>query len=90
MWADGIHCNVHIRDNEGRTKDLNAVVGGRPASGLSWKEVLLSLQARGVVYAPESTIGDGEHFGDTSTSRTPYGKSISSTESMNIHSRKKP
>ncbi len=41
------------------TKELIAVVDGRRESELSWKEVLLSLQARGLIYAPELAIGDG-------------------------------
>jgi transposase-like protein len=41
------------------TKELIAVVDGRRESELSWKEVLLSLQVRGLIYAPELTIGDG-------------------------------
>jgi transposase-like protein len=41
------------------TKELIAVVDGHRESELSWKEVLLSLKARGLTYAPELAIGDG-------------------------------
>ena len=41
------------------TKELVAVVDGHRESELSWKEVLLSLKARGLMYAPELAIGDG-------------------------------
>ena len=41
------------------TKELIAVVDGLRESELSWKEVLLSLQARGLMHAPELAIGDG-------------------------------
>jgi predicted esterase len=35
------------------TKELVAVVDGHRESELSWKEVLLSLKARGLMHAPE-------------------------------------
>ena len=41
------------------TKELIAVVDGQRESELSWKEVLLSLKARGLMHAPELAIGDG-------------------------------
>lgn len=41
------------------TKELIAVVDGRRESELSWKEVLLSLRARGLMHAPELAVGDG-------------------------------
>jgi len=41
------------------TKELIAVVDGHRESELSWKEVLLSLKARGLMHAPELAIGDG-------------------------------
>ena len=41
------------------TKELVAVVDGHRESELSWKEVLLSLKARGLMHAPELAIGDG-------------------------------
>jgi transposase-like protein len=41
------------------TKELVAVVDGHRESELSWKEVLLSLKARGLIHAPELAIGDG-------------------------------
>jgi len=43
----------------GGTKELIAVVDGHRESELSWKEVLLSLKARGLMHAPELAIGDG-------------------------------
>jgi transposase-like protein len=41
------------------TKELIAVVDGHRESEISWKEVLLSLNARGLTQAPELAIGDG-------------------------------
>ena len=41
------------------TKELIAVVDGHRESELAWKEVLLSLKSRGLMYAPELAIGDG-------------------------------
>jgi putative transposase len=41
------------------TKELIAVVDGRRESELSWKAILLSLQSRGLMHAPELAIGDG-------------------------------
>ena len=41
------------------TKELIAVVDGYRESELSWKEILLGLQARGLMPAPELAIGDG-------------------------------
>jgi transposase-like protein len=41
------------------TKELIAVVDGHRESELSWKEILLSLKARGLMHAPELAIGDG-------------------------------
>ena len=41
------------------TKELIAVVDGQRESELSWKEVLLSLKARGLMHAPELAVGDG-------------------------------
>ena len=41
------------------TKELIAVVDGVRESELSWKEVLLSLKSRGLMFAPELAIGDG-------------------------------
>ena len=38
------------------TKELIAVVDGHRESELSWKEVLLSLKARGLMHAPELAI----------------------------------
>lgn len=40
-------------------KELIAVVDGVRESELSWKEVLLSLKARGLMHAPELAVGDG-------------------------------
>jgi putative transposase len=41
------------------TKELIAVVDGRRESELSWKEILLDLEARGLTRGPELAIGDG-------------------------------
>ncbi|TWU58870.1 Transposase, Mutator family [Rubripirellula tenax] len=42
---------------EGKKK-LVAVVDGQRESELSWREVLLSLKAQGLLHAPELAIGD--------------------------------
>ena len=41
------------------TKELIAVVAGLRESELSWKEVLLDLQSRGLAHAPMLAVGDG-------------------------------
>ncbi|MBW2557777.1 MAG: transposase [Deltaproteobacteria bacterium] len=58
IWADGIHCNVRMEENQcllviiGATKDgrkkVIAIEGGVRESDLSWTEVLVDLKHRGL------------------------------------------
>ncbi len=48
---------VLMRATADGTKELIAVVDGQQESELSWKEVLLSLKARGLMHAPEMGKG---------------------------------
>ncbi len=69
IWADGIYSNVRMGDRQcllvviGATadgvKELLAIEGGYRESELSWKELMLDLQHRGLDVAPELAIGDG-------------------------------
>lgn len=70
IWVDGIHFNVRLEDerccilviigvDEQGNKELIAVEAGFRESALSWKEILLSLRARGLEEAPKLAIGDG-------------------------------
>jgi transposase-like protein len=73
IWADGIHVNVRLEDEENRRqcilvvmgatadgrKELIAVQDGYRESEQSWSELLLSLKQRGLTTAPELAIGDG-------------------------------
>ena len=69
FWADGIYCNVRMDDKQcllvivGATKDgtkeLVALEGGFRESELSWTQVLLDLQSRGLKKGPKLAIGDG-------------------------------
>ena len=69
FWADGIYCNVRMDDKQcllviiGATKDgtkeLVALEGGFRESELSWTQLLLDLQSRGLKKGPELAIGDG-------------------------------
>ena len=70
VWADGIYTNVRLEEDrvcmlvlmgatkEGK-KELIAVASGFRESEQSWTELLLDLQARGLVIAPKLAIGDG-------------------------------
>ena len=70
MWADGIHFNVRLEEDrqcilvlmgataDGR-KELIAVQDGHRESEQSWKEMLLSLQDRGLTVAPKLAVADG-------------------------------
>ena len=72
IWADGIHVNVRLEDQENRRqcilvvmgatadgrKELIAVQDGYRESEQSWSELLLSLKQRGLTTAPELAIGD--------------------------------
>ena len=70
IWADGIHFNIRLEEDRqcilvvlGATadgkKELLAIADGYRESAQSWKEVLLDLQARGLVLPPKLAIGDG-------------------------------
>ena len=69
FWADGIYCNVRMDDKQcllvivGATKDgtkeLVALEGGFRESELSWTQLLLDLQSRGLKKGPKLAIGDG-------------------------------
>ena len=73
VWADGVHFNVRLEE-EGSNKQcilvlmgataegvkaLIAVTDGYRASEQSWRELLLSVQSRGLVVSPSLAIGDG-------------------------------
>jgi putative transposase len=70
VWADGVHFNIRLEEDRqcilvlmGATadgkKELLAVLDGFRESEQSWKELLLDVQARGLVIAPKLAIGDG-------------------------------
>lgn len=69
VWADGIHMNVRMDNNQcllvliGATEDgqkeLLAVEDGHRESAQSWREVLVNLKQRGLEIAPKLAIGDG-------------------------------
>jgi len=73
IWADGIHFNVRLEDAgankqcilvligataEGK-KELIAIADGYRESKQSWRELLLSVKARGLNATPKLAIGDG-------------------------------
>ena len=70
IWADGVYFNVRLEGSRqcilvllGATadgqKELIAVQAGQRESELSWKELLLGVQARGLTIDPALAIGDG-------------------------------
>ena len=73
VWADGIHVNVRLEDEENRRqcllvlmgatadghKELIAVADGYRESEQSWTELLVSLRSRGLQMPPKLAIGDG-------------------------------
>ena len=73
VWADGIHVNVRLGDQENKRqcilvimgatpegkKELIAVQDGYRESEQSWTELLLDLQHRGLKQMPELAVGDG-------------------------------
>jgi len=70
LWADGIHCNARMEDarlcllvligaTEDGTKELIAVEDGYRESEQSWRELLVGLQARGLIFEPKLAVGDG-------------------------------
>jgi putative transposase len=70
VWADGVHFNIRLEGGrqcilvligataEGK-KELIAIQDGQRESELSWKELLLDVQARGLTIDPALAIGDG-------------------------------
>lgn len=70
VWADGVYFNVRLEGSRqcilvlmGATadgkKELIAIQAGQRESELSWKELLLGVQARGLTIDPALAIGDG-------------------------------
>ena len=71
IWADGVYFNLRLSEDErmcilvimGTTvdgvKELIAVFPGYRESEMSWIEVMLSLQKRGLTTTPELAICDG-------------------------------
>jgi len=70
IWADGVYFNVRLEGSRqcilvliGATadgqKELIAVQAGQRESELTWKELLLDVQARGLTIDPALAIGDG-------------------------------
>jgi len=70
IWADGVYFNVRLEGSRqcilvlmGATadgkKELIAIQAGQRESELSWKELLLGVQARGLTIDPALAIGDG-------------------------------
>lgn len=71
FWADGVYPRIRLDDSssqcllvimgatkEGK-KELVAIGEGQRESEISWSEVLLDLQRRGLTTAPELAVGDG-------------------------------
>lgn len=69
IWADGIYCNVRMEERqcllviigatENGKKELLALDSGFRESEISWADILLDLQRRGLKNPPELAIGDG-------------------------------
>jgi putative transposase len=73
FWADGIHFNIRLEDQDNSrqcilvimgatadgTKELVAITDGYRESEQSWKDLLLSVKARGLEEGPELAVGDG-------------------------------
>jgi putative transposase len=73
VWADGIHVNVRLEDQENQrqcilvlmgateegVKELIAVRDGYRESEASWTELLMDLKNRGLTEEPRLAIGDG-------------------------------
>ena len=70
LWADGVYFNIRLEEGrqcllvlmgataEGK-KELIAIQDGQRESEQSWKELLLSVQARGLTIDPKLATGDG-------------------------------
>jgi putative transposase len=74
FWADGVHFNVRLGEDESQKrqcilvvigatpegrKELVAISDGYRESEQSWRELLLDLKARGLTKGPELAVGDG-------------------------------
>jgi len=73
VWADGIHFNVRLEDEENRkqcilvlmgatedgTKELLGIADGYRESEASWLELLRGLKARGLTVDPKLAVADG-------------------------------
>jgi putative transposase len=70
VWADGVYFNIRLEGGRqcilvlmGATadgkKELIAIQDGQRESELSWKELLLDVQARGLSVDPKLAVGDG-------------------------------
>lgn len=71
LWADGVHFNIRLGEDgqccmlvlmgvtPAGKKELIAVHDGFRESEQSWKELLLDVQARGLVVDPKLATGDG-------------------------------
>jgi transposase-like protein len=73
VWADGVHFNVRLEDEENRkqcilvlmgatadgTKELIGIADGYRESEASWLELLRGLQARGLTVDPTLAVADG-------------------------------
>jgi putative transposase len=73
LWADGIHVNVRLEDQENQRqcilvlmaateageKELIAVMDGYRESEASWNELLVDLKNRGLTVEPQLAVGDG-------------------------------
>jgi transposase-like protein len=73
VWADGIHFNIRLEDEENRKqcilvligatedgrKELIGIADGYRESEASWLELLRSLQARGLTIDPKLAVADG-------------------------------
>ncbi len=70
LWADGVHFNIRLEEDRqcilvlmgatrDGTKELIAVADGYRESEQSWRELLLSVKARGLAVDPKLATGDG-------------------------------
>jgi transposase-like protein len=73
VWADGVHFNVRLEDEENRkqcilvlmgatedgTKELIGIADGYRESEQSWLELLRGLKARGLTVDPKLAVADG-------------------------------
>jgi len=73
VWADGVYFNVRLEDQGNQSQCILVLIGATPEgkkelialaegyreSEQSWKELLLSVKARGLEAAPKLAVGDG-------------------------------